>query len=253
MEELGLDDPDAAAVEAASFPAERVEPYVSILRERMGDYEQLEPWPVVEPLFYPRVFLAALPHVRAYHAVRGIPDGVARATLADLGRVMRIYREANGAPGLDEQNWLTLHWRGALFELGRLQFERRGGGDLGLHIPGGAPLDPAAVDASLGQARPFFDRHFPEERHRTATCTSWLLDPQLAEALPPDSNIVGFQRRFELLGVPQPGDEDVFKFVFRRDDPPLDELPQRTTLERALVSHLRAGGHWRVRTGRLRI
>jgi hypothetical protein len=29
----------------------------------------------------------------------------------------------------------------------------------------------------------------------------------------------------------------------------LDDLPQRTTLERAIVAHLRAGGHWRARTG----
>jgi hypothetical protein len=29
----------------------------------------------------------------------------------------------------------------------------------------------------------------------------------------------------------------------------LDELPQQTTLQRAIVAHLRAGGHWHSRTG----
>ena len=251
---LGLDPEDAAAVRAASFPPARVERYAAELRAAIGGRERLEDWPAAEPLFYPHVFLAALPDARAFHAERGIADEVSWATLADLGRVMRIHRGAKGEPGLDEENWLKLHWRGLLFELGRLQFDRWKRDTLGVHIPVGGPLDPAAVDDALARARPFFDRHFPEDGYRTAVCTSWLLDPQLAEVLPADSNIVRFQRRFELLeeGAYE-GDEDVFKFVFRRVDPPLDELPQRTTLERALVAHLRAGGHWQVRKGRLQL
>ena len=43
------------------------------------------------------------------------------------------------------------------------------------------------------------------------------------------------------------------RFVFHRIAPGIDELPQRTTLERAIVAHLRAGKHWRNRTGWLRI
>jgi hypothetical protein len=251
---LGLDPADADAVARSSFPAGRVERHAAELRAAIGGREPLEPWPPVEPLFYPHVFLAALPDVRAFHAERGIPDDVSWATLADLGRVMRIHRGATGEPGLDEQNWLRLHWRGLLFELGRLQFDRAKADALGVHIPVGGPLEPAAVDDALARARPFFDRHFPEDGYRTAVCTSWLLDPQLAEVLPADSNIVRFQQRFELLDEgAYEGDEDVFKFVFRRVDPPLDELPRRTTLERALVAHLRAGGHWQVRKGRVEL
>jgi hypothetical protein len=52
------------------------------------------------------------------------------------------------------------------------------------------------------------------------------------------------------------GDDSALSFVFRKDLPRegattefLDALPARTTLERAIVSHLRAGGQWRSRTG----
>jgi hypothetical protein len=45
------------------------------------------------------------------------------------------------------------------------------------------------------------------------------------------------------------GDRAVFEFVFRRVRPSLDELPQRTTLERAVVTHLRSGRHWQSRLG----
>ena len=39
-------------------------------------------------------------------------------------------------------------------------------------------------------------------------------------------------------------------FVFGRADPvDLEDLPQRTSLERAFVQHLRAGGTWYARTG----
>jgi hypothetical protein len=58
-----------------------------------------------------------------------------------------------------------------------------------------------------------------------------------------------FQRRFTLVATSQDGDADVLRFVFHRIAPLIDELPQRTTLERAIVAHLRAGKHWRNRTG----
>ena len=105
------------------------------------------------------------------------------------------------------------------------------------------------TSAAIAQARPFFSRHFPETPTRLAICTSWLLDPQLAEYLAPDSNIVRFGRRFTLVGDGYDGDADVLRFVFHRIAPRIDDLPQRTTLERAIVAHLRAGKHWRNRTG----
>jgi hypothetical protein len=120
---------------------------------------------------------------------------------------------------------------------------------LGIHIPESGPLTPEACDDSFAQARTFFPRHFPESATRLAICTSWLLDPQLADYLPPDSNIVRFGRRFTLVGDGSDGDADVLRFVFHRIRPNIDELPQRTTLERATVAHLRAGKHWRNRTG----
>ena len=124
-------------------------------------------------------------------------------------------------------------------ELGRLQFEDDGAGVLSVHIPETGPLTPAFCDASFARARQIFPAH------HTAACTSWLLDPQLADVLPADSNIVGFQRRFEPAGDGEDGNADVLRFVFHTFDPDLDKLAPRTTLERALVEHMRAGGRWR--------
>ncbi len=215
--------------------------------------------------FFVYVFLAVLPHVRAFHRTRGILDDVGRRTLADLGRNMAVHRRRHGDGGLSVPFWLMLHFRGAIYDLGRLQFERArlgnrtgraiaeagmpyGPGDpvLGVHIPAFyGPLSPQACDTSFARAREFFARHFPEETYRIATCHSWLLDPGLAEYLPEDANIIRFQRRFQLAHRPEePDDESILRFVFGRTGPTLDDLPQRTLLERAVVAHLKAGGHW---------
>lgn len=214
--------------------------------------------------FFVYVFLAMLPHVRAYHRDRGIPEAISRATLADLGRGMAEYRQAHGKGGLDLPGWPMLSFRGMLYQLGRLQFERitlgrrigdavtaaglpYGADDAGLsvHIPGlSGPLTPAACDASFAEAVRFFAEHFPEKRYAIAMCDSWLLDPELANYLPADSNIVRFQRRFHLTIADDPESDWILRFVFGRTDVDLASVPQRTALERAVVAHAAAGRQW---------
>lgn len=221
--------------------------------------------------FFPLyVFVAALPAVRAHHRERGIPPQVARRTLADVGRNIAVHRRCYGTGGILRPRWLSLHFHGELYQLGRLQFQRGrigtwtsgsiaaeglepGAGDpgLGLHIPDFlGPLTPKACDRSLALAREFFARHYPEEPYAVVTCGSWLLDPQLKQYLPRDSNIVCFQERFRISHLPtEPEDQTPLRFVFGNGDTPLDRLPRRTVLERAVVDHLRDGGHWYVAHG----
>ncbi|WP_020577019.1 acyltransferase domain-containing protein [Actinopolymorpha alba] len=217
--------------------------------------------------FYPHVFLASIPAVLRYHEKRGISEDVSWATLADLGRQIAIYRRINGVGGLDVQFWFSLHFRGLIYDMGRLQFNRGkihydeqmieatgapfrpGDTALGVHIPESGPMTQEACEESFRRAKDFYDRYFPEENYRYALCTSWLLDPQLADYLPEDSNIIRFQRRFQVVPGGHDGDKDVFQFVFRMINPSIDQLPRRSTLERAVVSHLEAGKHWKVRSG----
>lgn len=213
--------------------------------------------------FYLAVLLACLPDVRRFHADHGVPDEVAWATLGDVGEKVGLHRRFHGVGGLDRQNWLTLHFRGVLYALGRLQFNlteipagtrglTAGAPALGVHIPETGPMSPEACDESFRRAPGFFARHLGVEC-RFAICGSWLLDDQLAEYLPATSNIIRFQRRFRLIPDTSDGDADIIGFVFRRTDPDLDDLPQLTSLQRAVVTHLRSGRHWRLRFGWLRL
>ncbi|KOG32078.1 acyltransferase domain-containing protein [Streptomyces resistomycificus] len=211
------------------------------------------------------VFVAALPHTRAYHRERGVPADVSRRTLADLGRNMAVHRRRYGRTGVEAPRWLTHHFRGELYQLGRLQFERAAHGQrtgqalaaagldvapgtpcLNLHIPDFlGPLSPGACDRSLALAAEFFARCFPEEKYRAALCHSWLLDPQLRDYLPADSNIVRFQGRFQAAREDtEPADTEPVRFVFGDPDLPVETLPRRTPVERAVGDHLRAGKHW---------
>jgi GNAT-like C-terminal domain/N-acyltransferase N-terminal domain len=190
-------------------------------------------------------FLVRIPEARELHRRRGLTDEESWETLQDLPRHAHLDRLLHGSPGLRKKWWVELAFSGRLFQLGRLQFEPRDT-CLNVHIPDdGTPLSPDAVDASLARARELF----PE--YASACCTSWLLDPQLTEYLPADSNILSFQRRFEPTG--ESGVENrILEFVFYAPpDADLDSLPQETTLQRALVGHLRSGGEWHAVAGRL--
>ena len=239
---------------------------IALVRADLGGHGWLPPGPELPrergPAWrhlYVYAYLALADVVREYHRDHGIADDVSWATLADLGRNLAVDRRMHGEGWPVMQSWLTLHARGAIYELGRLQHHRgnTGAGVIDLHIPESGPMTPQAVDASLDQARAFFPRHFPDEHYTAFACGSWLLDPQLAEYLPEDSNIVRFQRRFELEPYEEPegldADVEVLRFVFRSLTTPLDQLPRRTVLQRAVVDHLKAGRAWRWRRGRFPI
>ncbi|MFD6096039.1 acyltransferase domain-containing protein [Nocardiopsis flavescens] len=219
--------------------------------------------------FYLHLYLLALPAALEAQAARGVPADVVRATFADVGAKTASYRNVHGAGGFDRQAWAVRHYRGLLYRLGRLQFERaaldaaacggapHGGGPadgetvLDVHIPGGGPMTPAACDASFAAAPGFFGRYFPGTAYRHATCHSWLLDGRLADHLPADSNIVRFQARFRLFGRWPVSDDDVLRFVFEVDPATADRdrLPAVTGVQRAVLGHLRSGGHWRTAHG----
>ncbi|MFI6924013.1 acyltransferase domain-containing protein [Nonomuraea spiralis] len=209
--------------------------------------------------FHVYVFLATIPAVRRFHASRDIPDATSWETLAQLGEMVAVHRRKYGEGGMNSQWWLTYHLRGIVYRLGRLEFSLATGGDgtplLGMHIPEtGGPLLPDVYGDSMRRARPFFDRHFPEHGARAATGTSWLLDPQLAEYLTDKSHIMQLRRDWTLTEAePRDGDDSILEFVFRYNGQPLDELPQRSSLERAVVAHLKAGRHWQEWTGRIEL
>ena len=192
-----------------------------------------------------------------FHHSRRIPEDMSWHTLSDLGQQVWVHRRTYGTFGLHTQGWLTIAWSGALYWLGRLQFNLLGRPAdaewrLSTHIPETGPLTPAGVEDSFRQAKAFFTEHFADYEISEFHCESWLLDPQLPEALGAETNMSRFQQRWRLDPPPRDGDGDAMFFAFnRRGKVDLDSLPQTTSLERAIVAKLRSGGHWKVWNGHL--
>ncbi len=121
-----------------------------------------------------------------------------------------------------------------------------------MHIPDfHGPLTPTARDRSLALAREFFALHFPQERPAAVLCHSWLLDPQLRRYLPAHSRIVRFQgtvprrvRADRARRTPSPFGPSSGTRTCR-----WTSCPRRTSVERAVGDHLRAGGHWYIGHG----
>ena len=139
-----------------------------------------------------------------------------------------MHRTSFGTFGLRSYGWLPVTWCGSLYWLGRLQFNLLRLGEewvCSTHIPRSGPLDPAEVDAAFRQAAEFFPAHFPDHPVADFWCGSWLLAPDLAAELSPESNIAHFQRRWRLDGQHVEADDDLLLFVFgRRGDVEIESL-----------------------------
>ena len=257
---LGFTDADREAAEKFEADPVVVAKLASEIRREIGAFRGEGSGPAMPEDSRNSVaaFLETLPDIRRYHAERGISDEVSWATLADLGQQLNVSRRTNGEYGLETHWWMTIHWTGAIYTLGRLQFllhqvpdgnpvpgTEPGEWVIGVHISETGPLTPESVDDSFAQAREFFPQHFPEYPVKTATLGSWLLDPYLLDNLPPDSNMVRFGRRFTPYGVPRDAQDSAIFFTFRSHDlSQLDKFPQDTTLQRLVVNRIKEGGTW---------
>jgi len=110
-----------------------------------------------------------------------------------------------------------------------------------VHIPAGGNMTPERCRESMRQALDFFPRHFPDKPFVGFACYSWILNPQLAEIYRADANMVLWQRELYLFPVPS-GNRSGLYFVFGEDDVDPNSGPRDTSMRRALLDHLAAGG-----------
>lgn len=262
---------DAAALRLARHAQWRI-------LERYDPNDLLPAWPELARsddqgvrLLWAYVALSLVDACESLHRAWGVPEDVSVATLADIGRQTSFHHEVYGRWGNAELSFLAHHLSGHLFQLGRLQFQMRpwflgshdelDNGDpvLDVHVPETGPLVPEDCDESFRRASAFFARHVAAHQARHVMCISWLLDPQLREHLPPSSNIVRFQSRFEPLDLRLPVRSAIFKFVFHDADVELEDrtidvaalarLSPSSRLEHAVVDHVSAGGEWWMTAG----
>lgn len=204
--------------------------------------------------------------------VFGRRENVACCVLAGEGMRFRADGQFDGTDGIHDETgaWIATYERMVSGDVRGYPMSRNGAAErqpvclkeqewesrlarsdaiLGVHIPAIGPMKYDACLASFREAKQFFATYFPQRIFRAFTCESWLLDPQLAKYLPPESNIVQFQSLFQFYPLPGANSKRFYQWVFGSSDiDPLAVTPQ-TSLQQALVDHVRQGGHWRTAGG----
>lgn len=131
--------------------------------------------------------------------------------------------------------------------LSRAEWRQFPGNDdwvLDIHVPGDTPLTLDAIREALQRSEPFFDHFYSDKPFVAWVCDSWLFSTQIEDFLPPESNILRWQREGYLLPNDSAGD-DFLAFVFGASHVNPATAPRDTRLRRAVIAHLERGGQLR--------
>ena len=191
----------------------------------------------------------------------GISKEILLHTCSCLHFMSEKYREQFGVFGFDRGFWIWRQASGIIVRLGSLEYEyipalseqmagyaglKAGEPVLSIHIPTGTDLSREALDASYAQAHAFYREHpelcFAGKQPQAIVCHTWLLSPTLRTFLGESSGIRRFAEDFRLCHVDETGDGYKYFLYLAGKEVPLEDLPERTSLQRAVKKHVLAGG-----------
>lgn len=174
----------------------------------------------------------------------GVPETVMVETMKCFTRFLGETLEMTGEERFDREWWTWRQTGGRLMRMGQLEYELVPENKvISVHIPSDAVFTPENVDASLALAHELLAKVYPHWSGADYVCHSWLLSPELGKLLKEGSNILSFQNRFRITQV-EPDAKDFYGWLFRvKEDTPVEELPENTTLQRSVKQRLLAGGN----------
>lgn len=111
---------------------------------------------------------------------------------------------------------------------------------LDMHIAEGCPLDPDEVIRSLNEAPDFFEKYLSIQEIKALTCSSWLLDDNIAQ-MQPGGNIAKFQQNFYLVPKPNASDWQTKQRVFGNPEVSILDAECHTSLQKAIAAWYRMG------------
>lgn len=138
--------------------------------------------------------------------------------------------------GVKIKNCLAVNRRVKLSKSEWKRVLKKGDNIINVHIPGGTDLSKETLDETFRDAEKLFAGAFPDYNAKAFVCFSWLMDPELERMLKPSAKIVGFQNRFMRFPMISAG-KDVFIFLFKEKFEKYEDLPENTSLERAVKQY----------------
>ncbi|MDE7176671.1 MAG: acyltransferase domain-containing protein [Lachnospiraceae bacterium] len=187
------------------------------------------------------------------YKAKGISDKIYFDTMKCYTRFIDETFKITGELYFDRYWWTTRQAGCHLFRIGELEYEMKHIENdiiIDLHIPSDADFSSDAVDNSLERARIFFAEYYPEIADKKYYCHSWLLDGTLKEMLSEKSNIISFQKRFEIYDKGE-ADTEFIEWVYHTRSTDYEILPENTSLQRNMKKYLLSGGEIRNSYGRL--
>ena len=197
-----------------------------------------------------------------YKAI-GVDDEIIFETFSDVTLRATLYYQKTKKAGISKEDviWFRHIMNVNIFKIGVLQFQPfemvyldeetvgeqymtfsneqklslpSGTPVINCHIQRNADLSPDRVIASMQDAKNFFMKVIPEKRFQAFLCYSWLLYPQMAKNLSPESKIRKFYQLFEIVGECNDSEqaiENLFANGKRK------ELPQMSSLQKMAIEH----------------
>lgn len=175
---------------------------------------------------------------------KGIPEEIFIATMKFYKRFIREHFDIYGTYSFLWGWWVPRQISACEFRIGELEYEtvdEKGEKSIQVHIPADAVMKPSELRKSYLDARQFFAKYYPEYADADMLCGSWLLSPALKDLLPENSNILSFQKAFEVNHVDFESN-GFLRWVYKREDIPLEQLPEDTTLQRRMKTYILNGG-----------
>ena len=193
----------------------------------------------------------------------GFPEKVWRDTLSDLVIWLRNEERNSSVIGLGPlaRDWEVVLYHGGVTRHGRLECNSEyffkhgplldaankiildnGAPVINLHIPEDGPMKMSDCGESMRRMAEFFDEYRSDFKWQGFICQSWLLDRQLVELLPENSNILKFQKWGVKYLLEECHENTVFR-IFGNTAP--DAVADPTFLQRNAVEFIRNGGKFR--------
>lgn len=205
------------------------------------------------------LFICHTEHALELYRQAGYDEQVWYENLLDLKYKLDECHEVYGIWGSFVSSWFPRFFKLETFALGRLQFEwsklnqdytgqgvelKAGARVVNIHIPrSGQPLSAALCDDAFARAAAFYAPRLEKDEPLVFVCGSWLLYPPHEAFLPEKSNLRVFMHYFDIINHGTHGGDhpDLWRLFDTLEKNP-DRLPANSSLRRAYVDHLKAGG-----------
>lgn len=204
------------------------------------------------------LFICFSKRAKTRYLEKGIPEQIWHDNMLDLKWKLLECKEIYGIWGSFVASWFPRFFVPSCFALGRLQFEllpyawepyRAGDfvlqpGDtvINVHIPRtGSGIGREALDDAYARAAEFFAKDL-NGAPVVFVCSTWLLYPAGKDFLPANSNLRSFMADYDIVKFHDEPDRKWLWRLFDTMEQNPDRLPANSSLRRAYINRLKAGG-----------